>query len=190
MSDEGMTFCIEGSEAELCDLRHRLERTRWPEREIVEDWSQGVPLAYLRELCRYWGDGYDWRATEARLNALPQFRTAIDGLGIHFLHVLSPHPEALPLIITHGWPGSIIEFLKVIGPLTDPTAHGGKAADAFHVVCPSLPGYGFSDKPTQPGWGVRGSRPPDRLMGRLGYKATRTGELGTSVSEHRPADSA
>ena len=150
MSDEVTPFRIEVSEADLRDLRQRLKRTRWPERETVEDWSQSVPLAYLRELRRYWGDGYDWRATEARLNALPQFRTVIDGLGIHFLHVRSPHAEALPLIITHGWPGSIIEFLKVIGPLTDPTAHGGEAADAFHVVCPSLPGYGFSDKPAQP----------------------------------------
>ena len=150
MSDEVKPFRIEVSEADLRDLRQRLKHTRWPERETVEDWSQGVPLAYLRELCRYWGDGYDWRATEARLNALPQFRTVIDGLGIHFLHIRSPHAEALPLIITHGWPGSIIEFLKVIGGLTDPTAHGGEAADAFHVVCPSLPGYGFSDKPAQP----------------------------------------
>ena len=150
MSEEMRPFRIEVSEADLRDLRQRLKRTRWPERETVEDWSQGVPLAYLQELCRYWGQEYDWRPTEARLNALPQLRTVIDGLGIHFLHVRSPHAEALPLIITHGWPGSIIEFLKVIGGLTDPTAHGGEAADAFHVVCPSLPGYGFSDKPAQP----------------------------------------
>jgi epoxide hydrolase len=154
MSDDPREFRIEVPEAELEDLRVRLRRARWPERETVEDWSQGVPLAYLQDLCRYWADGYDWRATEARLNALPQFRMEIEGLGIHYLHVRSPHPEALPLVITHGWPGSIIEFLKALGPLTDPVLHGGDAADAFHVVCPSLPGYGFSDKPGRPGWGV------------------------------------
>jgi Epoxide hydrolase N terminus len=122
-------FRIDVSEADLRDLRERLRRTRWPERETVEDWSQGVPLAYLRDLCGYWAEEYDWRATETRLNALQQFRTRIDGLGIHFLHVPSPHAEYLPLVITHGWPGSIIEFLKVIGPLTDPTEHGGEVAD-------------------------------------------------------------
>jgi pimeloyl-ACP methyl ester carboxylesterase len=136
----------------------------------VDDWSQGVPLAYVRELCRYWAEEYDWRAAERRLNALPQFRTSIDGLGIHFLHVRSPHRDAMPIVLTHGWPGSIVEFLKVIGPLTDPTAHGGDARDAFHVVCPSLPGYGFSDKPAHQGWGVE--RIADAwitLMARLGY---------------------
>ena len=158
---------------------------RWPEAETVADWSQGVPHGYLRELCGYWADGYDWRATEARLNALPQFRTEIDGLGIHFVHVRSPHPQALPLILTHGWPGSIVEFLKVIGPLTDPTADGGEAADAFHLVCPSLPGYGFSDKPTRPGWGVR--RIADAwaaLMARLGYRryGAQGSDWGTSIS--------
>jgi epoxide hydrolase len=157
VSGEVTPFRIEVPQAELRDLRERLLRARWPEAETVTDWSQGVPLAYLAELCRYWADGYDWRATEARLNDLPQFRTEIDGLGIHFLHVRSPHPQALPLVITHGWPGSVVEFLKVIGPLTDPTAHGGEAADAFHLVCPSLPGYGFSDKPAQPSWGWSGS---------------------------------
>ena len=146
MSDEVTPFAS-GSPGRPARPSRASERTRWPEAETVEDWSQGVPLAYLRELCGYWADEYDWRATEARLNALPQFRTEIDGLGIHFVHVRSPHPQALPLVLTHGWPGSIVEFLKVIGPLTDPTAHGGDAADAFHVVCPSLPGYGFSDKP-------------------------------------------
>ena len=129
-------FTIDVPDAALADLRERLRRTRWPEREPVDDWSQGVPLAYLRDLCAYWAEDYDWRATEARLNALPQFRTEIDGLGIHFLHVPSPHAAALPLVLTHGWPGSIIEFLGAIGPLTDPVAHGGDAADAFHVVCP------------------------------------------------------
>ena len=185
MSDEVKPFRIEVSEADLRDLRQRLKQTRWPEPETVEDWSQGVPLAYVRELCRYWSERYDWRATEARLNALSQFRTVIDGLGIHFLHIRSPHAEALPLVITHGWPGSIIEFLKVIGPLTDPTAHGGEAADAFHVVCPSLPGYGFSDKPAHPGWGVeRIAAAWTVLMGRLGYKryGAQGSDWGTSVS--------
>jgi pimeloyl-ACP methyl ester carboxylesterase len=178
-------FRIEVSDAELQDLRERLERTRWPEAEAVEDWSQGVPLAYLQDLCAYWAAEYDWRATESRLNALPQFRTSIDGLGIHFLHVRSPHADALPLIVTHGWPGSIIEFQKVIGPLSDPTAHGGDATDAFHVVCPSLPGYGFSDKPGRPGWGVERIAAAWRvLMRRLGYEryGAQGSDWGTSVS--------
>jgi pimeloyl-ACP methyl ester carboxylesterase len=178
-------FRLEIAEAALRDLRERLEQTRWPEAETVDDWSQGLPLAYLQELCRYWADHYDWRATEARLNALPQFRTEIDGLGIHFLHVRSPHPDALPLVITHGWPGSIVEFLKVLGPLTDPTAHGGDSADAFHVVCPSLPGYGFSDKPTRPGWGVeRIAAGWAVLMARLGYEryGAQGSDWGTSIS--------
>jgi pimeloyl-ACP methyl ester carboxylesterase len=185
MSDEVTDFRIEVAEAELEDLRARLRRTRWPERETVEDWSQGVPLAYLKELCGYWADGYDWRATERRLNELPQFRTVIDGIGIHFLEVRSPHADALPLVITHGWPGSIIEFLKVLGPLTDPTAHGGAAADAFHVVCPSLPGYGFSDKPARPGWGVeRIASAWAVLMARLGYEryGAQGSDWGTSIS--------
>jgi epoxide hydrolase len=155
------------------------------ERETVEDWSQGVPLAYLQELCRYWAGEYDWRATETRLNALPQFRTEFDGLGIHFIHVRSPHLDALPLVITHGWPGSIIEFLKVIAPLTNPTAHGGDAADAFRVVCPSLPGYGFSDKPAHPGWGIeRIAAAWALLMDRLGYEryGAQGSDWGTSVS--------
>jgi len=154
MSTDVTPFRIAIPEDQLRDLRERLQRTRWPERETVDDWSQGIPLAYLKELCAYWADGYDWRATEARLNARPQFRTELDGLGSHCVHVRSPHKDALPLVISHGWPGSIVEFLKVIGPLADPTAHGGDAADAFHVLCPSLPGYGFSDKPAQPGWKV------------------------------------
>jgi pimeloyl-ACP methyl ester carboxylesterase len=178
-------FRVEIPEAELCDLRERLAHTRWPEEETVDDWSQGVPRAYLIELCRYWREQYDWRATETRMNTLPQFRTLIDGLGIHFLHVRSPHADALPLIITHGWPGSIIEFLKVIGPLTDPTAHGALAADAFHVVCPSLPGYGFSDKPSAPGWGVeRIASAWSALMARIGYEryGAQGSDWGTSVS--------
>jgi pimeloyl-ACP methyl ester carboxylesterase len=167
-------FRIEIPEADLLDLRERLERTRWPERETVDDWSQGVPLAYLRELCAYWAREYDWRATEARLNALPQFRTEIDGVAVHFLHLRSPHQEALPLVLTHGWPGSIVEFLSVLGPLTDPP----DPADAFHVVCPSLPGYGFSAKPERPGWGIeRIARAWTELMARLGYE--RYGAAGT-----------
>ena len=153
MPDEVAQFRIDVPESELRDLRERLRQTRWPERETVGDWAQGVPLAYMKELCAYWAEAYDWRATETRLNALPQYRTEIDGLRIHFIHVRSPHAHALPVILTHGWPGSVVEFLKVIGPLTDPTSHGGEAGDAFHAVCPSLPGYGFSDKPAEPGWG-------------------------------------
>jgi pimeloyl-ACP methyl ester carboxylesterase len=179
------TFRIEVAETELEDLRARLRGARWPERETVADWSQGVPLDYLQELCRYWADAYDWRATEARLNALPQFRATIDGLGIHFLHLRSPHPGALPLVITHGWPGSIVEFLDAIGPLTDPPAHGGDARDAFHVVCPSLPGYGFSDKPSQPGWGIeRIAAAWTTLMSQLGYEryGAQGSDWGTSIS--------
>jgi pimeloyl-ACP methyl ester carboxylesterase len=178
-------FRIDVPDAELNDLRQRLDMASWPERETVDDWSQGVPLDYLKELCAYWGTGYDWRATEARLNGLPQFRAEIDGLGIHLLHVRSPHPDALPLVITHGWPGSIVEFLKVIGPLSDPAAHGGDPADAFHVVCPSLPGYGFSDKPQRTGWGVeRIAAAWAELMARLGYEryGAQGSDWGTSIS--------
>jgi epoxide hydrolase len=185
MSDQVTPFRIEVPDEALHDLRARLDRTRWPEAETVADWSQGVPLGYLRALCRYWADGYDWRATEARLNRLPQFRTELDGLGIHFVHVRSPQPDALPLVVTHGWPGSIVEFGKVIGPLSDPVAHGGDAADAFHVVCPSLPGYGFSGKPAEPGWGVaRIAGAWRRLMARLGYEryGAQGGDWGTSIS--------
>ncbi|MFC5822552.1 epoxide hydrolase family protein [Nonomuraea insulae] len=178
-------FKIDISDDALRDLRERLERTRWPEAETVTDWSQGVPLAYLRELCRYWGERYDWRATEARLNALPQFRTEIDGIGVHFAHVRSPHPQALPLVITNGWPGSMAEYLKVVGPLTDPTAYGGDASDAFHVVLPSIPGYNFSDKPARPGWNVqRVARAWAELMARLGYDryGAQGSDWGTSIS--------
>ncbi|MDL4813429.1 epoxide hydrolase family protein [Actinomadura opuntiae] len=185
MSEEVTPFHLDVPESDLADLRERLARTRWPEEATVDDWSQGVPLGYLRELCRYWAEEYDWRATERRLNALPQFRTSIDGLGIHFVHVRSPHEAALPLVLTHGWPGSVVEFLKVIGPLTDPTAYGGDARDAFHVVCPSLPGYGFSDKPARRGWGVE--RIADawiRLMARLGYEryGAQGSDWGTTVT--------
>jgi epoxide hydrolase len=178
-------FRIDVPDAELDDLSGRLNATRWPEQETVDDWSQGVPLHYMKDLCGHWAAGYDWRATEARLNALPQFRTEVDGLGIHFVHVRSPHPDALPLVMTHGWPGSIVEFLKVIRPLTDPSAHGGEAADAFHVVCPSLPGYGFSDKPQRPGWGVeRIAAAWTELMERLGYDryGAQGSDWGTSIS--------
>ena len=163
-------FRIAIPEADLDDLRARLARTRLPEKETPDDWSQGIPLSYVRELVAYWKNGYDWRICEARLNALPQFTTRIDGLGIHFLHIRSPHANAQPLVLTHGWPGSIIEFMKVIGPLTDPVAHGGEARDAFHLVCPTLPGFGFSDKPTQPGWSIEHiANAWAQLMSRLGY---------------------
>src|ERR1700723_3423853 len=142
------------AEADLTELRRRINATRWPERETVTDASQGVQLATMQKLARYWATDYNWRKVEARLNALPQFVTRIDGLDIHFIHVRSKNPNALPLIVTHGWPGSIIEQLKIIGPLTDPTAFGGKAEDSFDVVIPSLPGYGFSGKPTTPGWDI------------------------------------
>jgi epoxide hydrolase len=178
-------FRLDVPEEQLEDLRARLALTRWPERETVADWSQGIPLAYVQELCRYWAEAYDWRRAEARLDAIGQFRTEIDGLGIHFLHARSPERDALPLIVTHGWPGSVVEFLDVIGPLADPVAHGGRAADAFHVVCPSLPGYGFSDKPAQPGWGVgRIAAAWATLMRRLGYDryGAQGGDWGAAVT--------
>ena len=164
-------FSIRVSDEELAELRRRIAATRWPEKETVSDQSQGVPLATMRELARYWATEYDWRKTEARLKALPQFITEIDGLDIHFVHVRSKHRGALPLIITHGWPGSVLEQVKLIGPLTDPTAHGGKAEDAFDVVIPSMPGYGYSGKPMSPGWGPeRMGRAWAELMDRLGYE--------------------
>ena len=146
-------FQINITEADLAELRRRINATRFPERETVTDQSQGVPLATIEKLARYWGTEYDWRKCEARLKALPHFMTEIDGLDIHFIHVRSKHENALPLIITHGWPGSIIEQLKIVDPLTNPTAHGASASDAFHLVIPSMPGYGFSGKPATPGWG-------------------------------------
>src|SRR5207248_6572760 len=150
-------FHVNVPEAELTELRRRIDATKWPERETVTDQSQGVQLATIQALARYWATDYDWRKIEARLNALPQFMTEIDGLDVHFIHVLSKHENALPLIVTHGWPGSVIEQLKIIDPLTNPTAHGASASDAFHLVIPSMPGYGFSGKPTTSGWG------PDRI---------------------------
>jgi len=185
MDDEVRPFRIELSDTVIDDLRDRLRRTRWPEPETVDDWSQGTPLAYARELCQYWAEGYDWPAAHARLNRFPQFLTTIDGLDIHFLHVRSPHPYATPLVLTHGWPGSVVEFRKVIGPLTDPVAHGGDAADAFHVVCPSLPGFGFSGKPARPGWGTgRIADAWDQLMARLGYPryGAQGGDWGAMVT--------
>ncbi|MGH7918717.1 MAG: epoxide hydrolase family protein [Candidatus Dormibacteraceae bacterium] len=195
MTQEIVPFRIEIRPEEIDDLADRLRRTRWPEPETVGDWSQGVPLKYVRDLCHYWADGYRWKQREERLNSFPQFRTEIDGLAIHFLHVRSPHREALPLVLTHGWPGSFVEFLEVIGPLTDPAAHDGDAADAFHLVIPSLPGYAFSDKPASPGWGVqRTARAWAQLMARLGYGrygaqggdwgAMVTSSLGAQDPEH------
>ena len=182
---EIVPFRIEVPEADLVDLRERLRRTRWPEAETVDDWSQGVPLAYLQDLCRHWAEAYDWRTSEARLNRLDHYRTTVDGLPIHFVHVRSPHPDALPLVITHGWPGSIIEFEAVVGPLTDPTAYGGAAQEAFHLVLPSLPGFGLSGRPTAPGWGI--ARIADawaELMARLEYPrfGASGGDWGSSVS--------
>jgi len=188
-------FEIKIAEAQLDDLKRRLKATRWPDKETVDDWTQGVPLSYVQEVCDYWANSYDWRATETRLNAIPQFVTEIDGCDIHFLHVRSPEPNAVPLVLTHGWPGSIVEFLKVIGPLSDPVKYGGSSTDAFHVVCPALPGYGFSGKPTEKGWGVEHiGRAWGTLMARLGYDryvaqggdwgAAVTGAIGALDPEH------
>src|SRR6266446_2442282 len=179
-------FNVNFPEAELTELRRRINATKWPERETVADASQGVQLATIQEVARYWGTDYDWRKCEAKLNALPQFMTEIDGLDIHFIHVRSKHENALPLIVTHGWPGSVIEQLKIIDPLTNPTAHGANASDAFDVVIPSLPGHGFSGKPTAPGWTpVRIARAWATLMQRLGYTryVAQGGDWGNAVSE-------
>src|SRR5208282_4587117 len=163
-------FRVETPGEALDDLRRRIANTRWPSKELVGDRSQGVQLATIQALARYWSSDYDWRACEARLNALPQFKTEIDGVGVHFIHVRSPHENALPLIMTHGWPGSVIELLETIGPLTDPTAHGGSAEDAFDVVLPSVPGYAFSSEPTELGWYAgRVAEAWGKLMPRLGY---------------------
>ncbi len=185
MSDRIEPFRIAATDAQLEDLKRRLRTIRWPERECVDDWSQGLPLAYAQEVAKYWLEKYDWRAREKLLNRFPQFKTEIDGLGIHFIHVRSPEPNALPLVITHGWPGSIVEFHKVIEPLTNPRAHGGDPADAFHVVCPSLPGYGFSDKPARNGWNVqRIASAWSQLMPRLGYPryGAQGGDWGAAVT--------
>jgi pimeloyl-ACP methyl ester carboxylesterase len=184
--DEIRPFRVNVSDEELSELRRRITAARWPDRETVSDASQGVQLAMLQNLARYWTTDYDWRKCEARLKALPQFVTEIDGIGIHFIHVRSKQPKALPVIITHGWPGSVIEQLKVIGPLTDPTGHGGDASDAFDVVIPSLPGYGYSGKPTATGWDpVRIARAWTVLMKRLGYTrfVAQGGDWGNAVTE-------
>jgi pimeloyl-ACP methyl ester carboxylesterase len=180
------SFESEVPEAELDDLRRRIAATRWPDKELVTDRSQGVQLAALQELARYWLDDYDFGRVEARLNALPQFVTEIDGVDVHFIHVHSSHEDALPLIMTHGWPGSVIEQIDTVGPLTDPTAHGGKAEDAFHLVLPSLPGYGFSGRPTELGWNLgRCARAWAELMTRLGYTSyvAQGGDVGAGVTD-------
>src|ERR687890_156859 len=179
-------FHIDVPEEELVDLRQRIAATRWPSKELVEDRSQGVQLATIQELARYWATDYDWRKAEAKLNALPQFTTEIDGVDIHFIHIRSPHEDALPLIMTHGWPGSVIELLETVGPLTDPTAHGGTPEDAFHLVLPSLPGYGFSGEPAELGWeNGRIASAWAELMDRLGYEryVAQGGDVGAAVTD-------
>jgi pimeloyl-ACP methyl ester carboxylesterase len=179
-------FRVDMPEAALADLHRRIAATRWPSQELVPDRSQGVQLATIQELARYWTTDYDWRACEARLNSLPQFMTEIDGVNVHFIHVRSPHEDALPAIITHGWPGSVIELLGVVGPLTDPTAHGGRAEDAFDLVLPSLPGYGFSSEPAEIGWAPgRVAQAWAELMRRLGYTryVAQGGDVGASVTD-------
>jgi pimeloyl-ACP methyl ester carboxylesterase len=179
-------FRVEMPDEAITDLRERVAATRWPHKELVPDRSQGVQLATTQELAHYWTTDYDWRACEAKLNALPQFTTEIDGVNIHFIHVKSPHPNALPLIMTHGWPGSVIELLGVVGPLTDPPAHGGRAEDAFDLVLPSLPGYGFSGEPTEVGWGPeRTASAWAELMRRLGYPryVAQGGDVGAAVTD-------
>jgi pimeloyl-ACP methyl ester carboxylesterase len=173
-------------EEALEDLRRRIAATRWPSTELVDDRSQGVQLATIQALARYWTSNYDWRACEARLNALPQFKSEIDGVDIHLIHVRSPHEDALPLIMTHGWPGSVIDMLETVGPLTDPTAHGGRAEDAFHLVLPSVPGYAFSAEPTEVGWDLfRTARAWAELMRRLGYSnyVAQGGDVGAGVAD-------
>jgi pimeloyl-ACP methyl ester carboxylesterase len=183
---EVRSFSVEIPQEDLDDLRRRIQSTRWPDKETVEDRSQGARLEELQGLVRYWGSDYDWRRCEAKLNELPQFKTEIDGLDIHFIHVRSPHDDAMPLLMTHGWPGSVVELLKSIDPLTDPTAHGGNAEDAFHLVLPSLPGYGFSGRPTSPGWGPeRIARAWAELIARLGYEryVAQGGDWGSFITQ-------
>ena len=182
---EVLPFAIAIADEQIADLHDRLRRTRWPEAETVDDWSQGIPLEYSKELADYWLNSYDWRARESRLNRFEHFMTAIDGLRIHFIHVRSKHENAMPLVLTHGWPGSVVEFSKVIEPLVDPTSHGGSADDAFHVVAPSLPGFGFSGKPTAAGTGVpKIAEMWDQLMTQLGYDRyfAQGGDWGSSVT--------
>jgi len=178
-------FKIKISDEELEDLNKRLIATRWPEKETVKDWSQGVPLSYIKEICDYWINEYDWRSREEYYNTFTQFITDVDGIDIHFIHIKSPHKEAKPLIISHGWPGSIVEFHKIINPLIDPVSHGGKAEDAFHIVCPTLPGYGFSGKPSQPGTGVEKiAELWDLLMSKIGYNKyfAQGGDWGSAIT--------
>lgn len=182
---EIQTFKIDIPGSEIEDLKQRLNNARWPEPETVDDWSQGVPIKYHQEFCAYWANEYDWYKTQDRLNGFAQFKTELDGLDIHFIHVKSSHENAKPMIITHGWPGSIVEFHKIIEPLAEPTKHGGTSDDAFHVVCPSLPGYGFSGKPDATGWGVpRIAEAWDNLMTRLGYNEyyAQGGDWGSAVT--------
>jgi pimeloyl-ACP methyl ester carboxylesterase len=193
-SDAIVHFRVAIPQDAIEDLRRRLAEARWPDRETVDDWSQGVPLSRAQNLLERWRDGYDWRSFETRINSFPQFRTRIDGLGIHFLHVRSAHANALPILLTHGWPGSVVEFLKAIGPLVDPEAHGGLAQDAFHVVVPSLPGHGFSDRPTETGWDrFRTARAWGQLMHSLGYGhwVAQGGDWGATIThvlaQQRPA---
>jgi len=186
MEPARQTLTLRTSDEAIADLRRRIAATRWPSRELVADRSQGVQLATIQELARYWTTEYDWRACETRLNALPQFKTTIDGVDVHFIHVKSPHENALPLIMTHGWPGSVIELLETIGPLTDPTAHGGSAEDAFHLVLPSIPGYGFSAEPVEIGWySGRVAQAWAELMRRLSYPryVAQGGDQGASVTD-------
>jgi epoxide hydrolase len=185
VTDPITPFTLAVPQSELDDLQRRLMDTRWPERETVDDWSQGVPLGQVEHLIGYWKTGYNWRRCEAMLNGFSQYTTVIDGLRIHFLHVRSPHAGALPLLLTHGWPGSVVEFHKVILPLTEPPAHGGRPNDAFDVVIPSLPGYGFSDKPDRAGWKIaRIARARGTLMTRLGYPryVAQGGDWGSAVT--------
>ncbi|MEU8019009.1 epoxide hydrolase family protein [Micromonospora parva] len=185
-NNEIRPFRLDTPEDTIADLRRRIAATRWPTRELVTDRSQGVQLATIQELARYWMTDYDWRPCETTLNSLPQYTTTIDGVEIHFIHVRSPHEDALPLIMTHGWPGSVVELLGVVGPLTDPTAHGGTPEDAFHLVLPSLPGYGFSGEPTEPGWNsARMAQAWAKLMDRLGYPryVAQGGDVGAAVTD-------
>src|SRR5580765_7338644 len=186
IADDIRPFQVEIPDEQLAELRRRIAATRWPSKELVDDRTQGVQSAALQALARYWASEHDWRKTEAKLNALPQFTTEIDGVDIHFLHVKSEHENALPLIMTHGWPGSVVELLDSVGPLTDPTAHGGSSEDAFHLVLPSLPGYGLSGEPVEVGWDLgRTARAWDELMRRIGYTryVAQGGDVGAGVTD-------
>ena len=185
MNTDITPFQIAIPESDLDDLRTRLEHTRWPESEVVDDWTQGIPLSYLKEVCDYWKTSYNWRTVEKRLNALPQYTTKIDGLDVYFIHIRSSNEDARPLLLTHGWPGSVIEFLKVIGPLTEPVQHGASEAESFHLVIPALPGFGFSEKPSKTGWSVdKIARAWSELMLRLGYTKylAQGGDWGAAIT--------